>query len=353
MTEAEWRDDEISLFAVGNTLLRNRWQIARWMIAGGAVAALMVFSRPKVYLASASFVPQGANAAAPSRLAGLAGQFGVTVPPVNPSASLDFYAELLQSPALLERIVRDTFVVQELGGRAISFLDLFEIEQGTAKSREETAVELMTGLVSVSVSSNTGIVRVSLASLWPSTSVAIVTALVDGVDEFNQQTRQSQAAVERRFVEGRLSVAADELRAAENRMQAFLQANRRIGDSPELTFEHERIQREVMLRQQVFASMTQSYEEARLREVRDTPVITLFEAPSVPSVAEARGRLKAGLLGLAIGAIIGVLLAFGSEMMARSRLGGNADADEFVGALREVKGEMLSPLRWVTGRGRR
>jgi len=352
MTEADWRDEEISLFAVGNTLLQNRWRIARWMIASGAVAALMVFSRPAVYLASASFIPQGAEQAR-SGVAGLAGQFGVSLSAGNPSVSSDFYSELLKSPALLQQIVRDTFVVQELGGRRISFLDLFEIRQGTAKSREEPAVQLLTGMVSVSVSKNTGIVRVSVATPWPSASVAIVTALVNGVDEFNQRTRQSQAAAESKFLEGRLAVASAELRAVENRMQSFLQANRQIGSSPELTFEHERIQRDVMLRQQVLTSLTQSYEEVRLREVRDTPVITLFEAPSVPSKPEARGRLKAGLLGLAIGAFIGVLLAFGSEMMARSRLGGSADADEFVGTLKEVKGEMLKPVRWVTRRGRR
>jgi uncharacterized protein involved in exopolysaccharide biosynthesis len=354
MTEAEWRDDEISIFAVGNTLLQNRWRIARWMIAAGAIAALMVFSREAVYRASASFISQGAaGGEGSSGLAGIAGQFGVSVRSGNPSVSPDFYSELLRSRTLLEGIVRDTFVVQELGGRGIAFLDLFEIQEGPANFREEAAVQLLTGLTNVSVLQQTGIVRVSVATPWPSASLALVTAFVSGVREFNQRTRQSQAAAERKFVERRLSVAADELRAVENRMQAFLQANRQIANSPELTFERDRIQREVSMRQQVFSSMTESYEAVRLREVRDTPVITLFEAPSIASVPEPRGRLKAGLLGVAIGAFIGVLLAFGSEVMARSRLAGSADADEFAGTLKEVKGEVLRLLGWVTGRGPR
>lgn len=349
MTEAEWRDEEFSLFAVGTTLLRNRWRILRWVIAGGVVAALSVISRPTVYSASASFIPQGGQAGS-SGLASLAGQFGVSLPAGNPSLSPDFYVELLKSPAVLTAIVRDSFTVQEKRGRRMAFLDLFEIPTGTAKFREEEGVRVLAGVVKASMSTTTGIVKVSVATPWPSVSVAVATAVVNAVDQFNQRSRKGQAAAESKFVEGRLVVASAELRAAEDRMQRFLATNREFGNSPELAFERERIQRDVTLRQQVYVSLMQSYEEVRMREVRDTPVITLFESPTLPTRPEARGRLKAVLLGFLLGGLIGVVLAFASQMMARSRLGGSEDADEFVGTLKDVKGEFLRPVRWVTGR---
>src|SRR5690349_6688930 len=80
MNEVGWRDeDEISLFALATTLLRDRWRIARWTFLGGALAALAVFSKPALYRANASFMPQ-TNEPSRSGLSTLAGQFGLSLP---------------------------------------------------------------------------------------------------------------------------------------------------------------------------------------------------------------------------------------------------------------------------------
>src|SRR4051812_45624797 len=140
MTETEWAaNTEISLFALGTTFLRNRWRIGRWALGGAAIATLFVVFRPAVYMASASFVPQG-NDPGRSGLASLAGQFGVSLPSGTQSLSPDFYAKLLKSRVLLGQIARDTFVVQELGGRRIPFLDVFKIGGGLQKVREERGI---------------------------------------------------------------------------------------------------------------------------------------------------------------------------------------------------------------------
>ena len=355
MTEVEWRDDgdELSLFALGTSLLRNRWRIARWMLLGGAVAALLVFLKPPLYLASASFVPQGTNDIRSSGLASLAGQFGVAMPTGTQSQSPDFYAKLLKSRVLLGQIARDTFVVQEKGNQRIPFVDLYEIQAGPQKLREELGVKLLMDMVSSSVARTTGVVEVSVATRWPSVSLAITTALVDGVNDYNQRTRQGQAAAERKFVEGRLATAGAELRAAEDRLEGFLRTNRQYASSPELTFQRDRLQRDVTLQQQVFTSLTQSYEEVRIREVRDTPVITVIEAPSVPALPESRGRLKSVLLGLLLGGFLGAFAVFISQTIARRREQGDAEANEFVGTIGEVKGEMLGRVRWLRERMRR
>ncbi|MDQ6770829.1 MAG: hypothetical protein M3Z54_12675 [Gemmatimonadota bacterium] len=345
MTETNLGDEgEISLFALGTTLLRNRWRLVRWMLLGAAVALLTVFSKPALYRASASFVPQGLDSGR-SGLASLAGQLGVAMPAGTQTLSPDFYANLLKSRELLRRITQDTFVVQERGNRRATFLDLFGIQDGSAKSREEQGIKVLGEIVTASVARTTGVVEFSVVTRWPSVSVAIAAALVDAVNEFNQRMRQAQAAAERKFVEGRLNLAGSDLRAAEDRLESFLKNNRQFASSPDLTFERDRLQRDVTLKQEVFTSLTQSYEEVRIREVRDTPVITVIESPSAPSIPEPRGRIMRVLLGLVVGGLIGMLMVFASETTTRRRKGGDADADEFVGALNKVKGEMLGPVR--------
>src|SRR6188474_2498814 len=112
-------EGEISLFALGTTLLRHRWRIGRWMLAGGLLAALTVLFRPALFVASGSFLPLGAADPTRSGLASLAGQLGVTIQQGNQTLSPEVYAKLIKSRVLLLEIARDTFAVQEMGGRRI------------------------------------------------------------------------------------------------------------------------------------------------------------------------------------------------------------------------------------------
>ena len=180
MTVAEEQNNaEVSVFSLGTPLLRNRWWIARWTFAGTAIAALMVFQRPALYLASATFFPQNAEALQPGILSTL-GQFGFSVPFGNTSQSPEFYQALLSSRGLLERIALDTIVVEELGGERVSFLEFFEIEGPTEKSRIDDAVELLFDIVNTPQRPrNTSLVRVTAATEWPSVSLFIVKALTD------------------------------------------------------------------------------------------------------------------------------------------------------------------------------
>ncbi len=350
---AEWRDgDDVSVFALGTTLLRNRWRIARWTLAGGAIAVLLVLSRAPKYAASASFIPQGTDATR-TGLASLAGQFGLSMPIGNQTLSPDFYVRLLKSRTLLQRVTQDTFVVKELGGRRIAFLDLFEIPDAPSPRRQERGERALGNIVSASVQKTTGMVDLSVVTRWPSVSLSIATRLLNGVNEFNQLTRQGQAAAERKFIEGRLAVASTDLRDAENRLQEFLSTNRQVSNSPELSFERDRLQRAVSLQQQVFTSLTQSYEEVRIREVRDTPAITVIEAPSAPALPEPRGGLIKLLLGLFLGSCVGVGLAFMSHTMAKRREEGDVDAMRFFEILRDVRAPMLDRVRSLGARIRR
>jgi uncharacterized protein involved in exopolysaccharide biosynthesis len=350
MTEPEKLGDrEISLFLLGSMLVRSRWRILRWMVIGGAVAVLPVLGRPLLYSASASFMPQGPEAGR-SGLASLAGQFGLALSSSSQPESPDFYSALLKSRVLLAPISRDTFVVQEMNGSRVPFEELFKIEGGAAKRREERGVKLLQTMITTSVASSTGLVQLSVASKWPSVSLAIAVALVDGVNNFNQRTRQGQAAAERKFVEGRLAVAGDDLRSAEDRLESFLRTNRQFLSSPELTFQHDRLVRDVALKQQVFTTLTQSYEDARIREVRDTPVITVVESPSVPTMPLARGRAKVGVLGVLLGGSACVFWVLFLDMLARKKEVADAAALEFLGAVGEVRIELLDRLRWLRER---
>jgi uncharacterized protein involved in exopolysaccharide biosynthesis len=317
-------DDEISLWEVLAVLLRRRGVIVLSTFVVAALAVTFAIVRSPSFTTSASFQPQGSEASQ-SQLLALASQFGVNVGGGGGELSPAFYAELLTSREILLRVAEFGYTVE---GATVRLVDLLEIEDDTEDLRLKRAIEwLRESAVSVQTGRETGIVTVGVTTDWPELSLQITERLLHEVSRFNLETRQSQAATERGFIETRVESAQRDLQQAENELQAFLQANRQFQDSPELAFQYERLQRNVSLRQQVYTTLVQSFEQARIAEVRDTPVMTVLQPPFMPPGPDER-RLKLFLaLGLVLGAMAGTVLAFVVEAFQRPGRGDPARED--------------------------
>ncbi len=164
--------------------------------------------------------------------------------------------------------------------------------------------------------------------------------MVQLVNEFNLRTRQSQAAAERRFIEHRVEQVRSEFRAAEDDLQNFLQNNRAFQNSPELLFQHDRLQREVSMQQQVFTNLMQSYEQARIAEVRNTPVITVVEKAEVPVMSDRGGLRIRILIGAFLGLLLGSFTAFFREYARRKQERQSSDLDEISELWEEAKQDL-------------
>lgn len=301
-------DDEISLWEVLAVLVRRRRLIVSTTVLAVGAALAVAFLVADRYTTQASFRPQGSEASA-SQLMALAGQFGINVPGGGEEASPAFYAELLTSREILRRAADREYAIEGLG--MVHLVDLLEIEEDTeALAVEEAIEELRDHHVRIELGRESGILTVEVTTEWPELSKALTERLLDEIQVFNLETRRSQAAAERVFIEARVDSAQAALLGAEASMESFLQANRRYEDSPELIFQQERLQREISLRQQVYTSLVQALDEARISEVRDTPVITVLQAPFLPPGPDDRLWLLAIALGVALGGVGGVVSAF-------------------------------------------
>jgi len=319
-------DDEISLWEVLAVLLRRRGTIVLTTVLCLGAAVALTLLRSDRFTTQASFQPQGSEAST-SQLMALAGQFGINVPGMGgDELSPAFYAELLASREILQRVADRAYQVEGLG--MVRLTDLLEIEADTEALRVEAAYEaLRDNLVSIETGLETAVVTVTVTTKWPDLSQEIAEALLDEIQVFNLETRRSQAASERAFIEARVDSARLALNAAEDSMQEFLQANRRFEDSPELTFQRERLQREISRQQQVYTALAQSFEQARIAEVRDTPVITVLQRPFLPPGPDDRSLLLAVVLGVVRGGMAGVVLAFVVEALRRPAPGDPARED--------------------------
>lgn len=330
--------EDVSLLAVGAALLRWRRRIVVLGIVGGIVGLATGLLSTRMYLSGATFIPEGAESGA-SGLALAASQFGIRMPASGSAWGPPVYVELLRSRALLEPILANTSV--ERGGRQVPLMELLNIKATNPAERVETGVLRLRRYIRAGEVKSLNAVRLSVITPWPDLSYSIARQLVDGVNRFNLETRKSQGGAERQFVEKQAAEAESQLRAAEERLERFQKANRIISSSPELQMERDRLERHVNMRVQVYTSLLQSREEARIREVRDTPVITLLDEPRAPASGEGRRTVLKGVIGGFIGVALGALLALLGAGLSRARVSGSGDTEEFFNLIDEVKPRFL------------
>ncbi|MBA3319516.1 MAG: hypothetical protein H0T50_15695 [Gemmatimonadales bacterium] len=335
--------DEISLLSLVNVVLRHRGLVAGVAMLCFGTVVLLTLVQPRTYLSSSSLLPKSREGT--SNLAGIAAQFGLNVPTTESTASPEFYEELLETRHILGRAVDTKYTFGSAGNRLSGTLvDLYEVDEETAALRKEGAIKKLREDIEVDVH-ETGVVNLEVKTRHAPLSQLVNRRLVQLLQQFNLETRQSQAGAERRFTERRLKEVERDLRAAEDKLQAFLQRNRDYRNSPMLGFEEDRLTREISRQQMLYTSLSQAFETAKIDEVRDTPVLTVVEPPQLPIRPEARGTIKRGVLALAVGLLVGVLLAFGKDLLVRSRHENGDEFEEFTVLRRAALDDLLHPWR--------
>lgn len=344
--------DTLTILSLVNLVLRE-WRLVVWpgVVLAVLVATYLVIRGPE-YTAKSIFEPQNRSSEI-SRIAGLAAQFGLNLPRPSTGESLDFYAELLRSRELLGAAVQTNYRFATEPGSpdtlSGTLIELFEIGEDTPERRLRTAIDELAARVSVRPNLTASLVTLQVTAPWPELANQINRRMLDLIGEFNLEKRQTQARAEREFVGARLQEAERELREAEAELEAFLRQNRRYDQSAQLQFEYGRLQRQVELRQQVYVTLAQAFEQVRIEEVRNTPVISVLESPE-GSARRRGGRIAKVMMALAVGVMAGLLAALVRDFARRERTRNPADYAEFDSLRRTViadvvRGRFLSRLR--------
>jgi uncharacterized protein involved in exopolysaccharide biosynthesis len=313
-------DDVLSLFR------RHTRVILGVTVVAGLLGATWQFFQPRRYTASASFIGQSKRGASP--LAGFAAQFGLAGIAADGAQSPQFFSDLVTSPGVLRDVVKTSFTFVRDGQRKTgTLIDIYDLDSPGKTSPDERlqhAVEHLSKQIQANVTVKTGLISLQVRAPDPDLAVEIATTIIEKVDGVNLRIRQSQAQADRQFAEMRVGELRAELRAAEDRLQDFMQSNKDYRSSPRQTIEQERLSREVDMRQQVYGSMAASYEQDRIESVRDNPLVTIVDAPVRPAKADSRGIGK----GFVIAAVLGGLLSlFGAYLVEarRNRFAGSSE----------------------------
>ena len=343
---------EVSLLEISSVLLRQRVFLFRFFLFSMFVSVGVALSRPTRFTSSASFLPEGSEAA-PSGALALAQQFGLSVGTGGNERSPSFYADLVTSGEILRQLVTREYSLSlsEEGGKNIDLIGYYEIDGVTEEwNVQEAVVELRRDLY-VRTVQETGIVSFSVTTDDPGLSQALAAQILELVNDFDVTTRQSHASAERLFSGERLRELTAELEEAEDALKDFLLENRDIRNSPLLQSDRDRLQRTVLARQELVSSVAQAFEQARIEEVRNIPVITLIESPRVPARRDRKRRVLIVAVGTPLGILLGVFFAFLRNLTERGSTEHDRQMREFSSLWRDTRKDLARFVPFMRSAG--
>lgn len=327
------------------SLLQRRALLFGLPVAFFGLVATVTLLSTRTYTASASFTPQTGSSQA-GQLASLAAQFGVPMGS-GQGASADFYVALLRTGEVLRAVVRHRYRLPDEDATG-TLLNVYQIDSMLPDGRRVfEAVKRLRGNLQARTDPRTSVVHLSVRAESPDLARQIVLQFLEEVNRFDQQTRQTQAGQERRFIEGRLHEAQDSLRVAEGDLGEFLEHNRQFRNSPPLAFEHDRLQRVVSMAGQVVVSLLQAYERARIDEVRNTPVVSILEPPILPPLPDRRLLVVKSVVAIVVGFIVAVLIVLLTRFGVALRIEDPDSADQFRRTVAGLFNDLRRPWRLV------
>ena len=343
-------DREFELLPVATLLVRRRKPILVFLVVAIVLGVTHGLLAPPRYTASTTFVVAQSQATNQlGALGALASRFGASAAGLNASGSPRLFQAAITSREVLNGVldttlqVRPSNAVTDAAPMRIDLLDWYRIDDGPPALRLEDGRKALADRMVVAVDDRTGIVTLKIDDRDPNIAASVARALVDGLNRFNLQTRQSTFRATRIFLEHRLGEVWEQLRQAENALRTFLQTNRRVTDSPQLQLEQQRLQRQIELVQEVYQELARELEQARSDEVRDTPVLTVIQQ-AIPPARRSWPRRKLIVLGwFVVGLLSSLVWIAVGEWVERSENTGGPSWLDFKGELARA---MRGLARW-------
>lgn len=304
---------------IDHVLAGWRVVLAYALVAGG-VGAVVVLLLPKVYYARTSFAaetPEPPNLS--GSLAQFAGQFNLLG--LGGARTPDFYSDLLTSRRVLTTLAT-TRIENPAEGNADSLYRIYSrgrMDSLTLRNTEKILKTLGRRL-DATVDARTGVIRVELGAPSPTVAAAALDSLLAITNRFALTNLRSRASARRIFAEKQAAEARQALEAAEDSLRDFYEENRRVSDSPRLQFEEASLRRRVDLRQDLYLALSRELDQARIEEVRDTPILNVIDPPVPPSRHERPNRRALVILATLFGGFVAV----GGLVLDRARASGTA-----------------------------
>ena len=318
-------NDEINLINLFKVIWGGRWFIILTTVVGSLLVLAYTYTLTPLYKSEISLYPvtSSPTSAGMSQLQSMASSFGYDVggseanfniPDVVKSRRIKLlilnkkwhFEELNKNMTLLEYWHRDDkpgIISQIFGDK--------EVDPVLKHLKWETnALKKINERITVSESKQTGLISVSVLSEEPKLSQDIVTYIAEALISYINDVQGKRAGENRQFIEERITEATAQLEKSEESLKTFREENRSIKDSPELQMQLERLLRDAEVNKQVFITLKQQYEIARIEEVKEAPVVNVLDEGREAVGKDSPRRKLIVILSLILSGMITLVFTF-------------------------------------------
>ncbi|MDR3001058.1 MAG: hypothetical protein LBU89_07325 [Fibromonadaceae bacterium] len=297
--QTEDDDEEIDLleltFSIAKRTLKRKALAAVVFVSVLGITFAVAFTATPFYKTNAKIIYQTSSGSQNSGLSALAAFAGVaSIKSDDPSAYL---GDIILSNNML-RSVLEEFDLQALWKvKPDSTLENWEIKL------EYSMLEALKkgSYIVFSQDKKSGVITLTTEFEDPQVSYDMNNFIFRQLNDFLKNKMHFKATENRKFIEERLSEIKDNLKTAEDNLRAFRHRNRlRLDPTDEL--EDARLQRDVLMNQEIMFQLQNQYELAKIEEARDMPILDIIDIPMMP-IEKSKPKKKLIVLAGGVAAI--------------------------------------------------
>tara|TARA_Y100001958_G_C21228853_1_gene554374 strand:- start:631 stop:2091 length:1461 start_codon:yes stop_codon:yes gene_type:complete len=248
-------------------------------------------------------------------LSGLASQFGVNIPNETAAdlSSPLLYPEIIKSRIFAEKLLKKEFYLDRYQKRLKLIDILIEKDRDKISSDQHLTTKAFNILNRDYIefindqNSPVSIIRVRAAE--PLFARDLANEVLIQLESLNRYFKSQNVNEKINFINNRISSVSKDLRLSEIRLKNFNEQNRQIS-SPSLQLELDRLAREVEIQKEIYLTLKQQLELAKIEEVQKASVIQILDYPQISTEASNKNVLVVLLLSIFLGLGFGIAFAF-------------------------------------------
>ena len=190
------------------------------------------------------------------------------------SSSIPFsIPDIVQSRTLKEEILS---IYWNINKEKIQLVDFWNIESFNELEKNEIAFKKLSKLIDIQVNDN-GLYIISVTSQNSNLSTLIANYISEYIIDYINTKTLLLNSKHKDFIQEQVNNAKNELSKSEEILTDFHKKHLMI-DNPVLVLEESRLQRNVLVNQQVYITLRQQYEIAAIEESKRDPIITVIDS---------------------------------------------------------------------------
>ncbi len=289
--------------------------ILKCMIIFGILGSTGSFFLINYYSAGISLFPAENKSSSSSQLQSLALSAGVNLDQNDQSYNI---TDVAKSRRVAEKVLSNKWNNINLEDKTlISFWKLDEAgilskffnQTYTNEDLINKGLKKYFELLNVKEDRRTGLIQVNIEMESPNLAAEVANFIGSEIQSYIQKQNTAKAIKEKLFISGRLIVVKGELEKLEEDLKEFKERNRGYEVSPELFMIYSQKFREAEAKQQVYVTLQQQLELARISEVKQTPIINILDEAKPPVSKSRPNRAIISLLSLLAGFLFGASIS--------------------------------------------